>query len=92
MPPPWRHRQPRFWRVVALMTLGACIPLDLYAANLFFIGCPVHRMLNLVILRYLLNVSLALLLAAFAVVLVGVPVRICRRRITRSRDRLFAGE
>jgi hypothetical protein len=59
MVPPPRKRKSRFWQVLALMVLGVCIPLDLYAVNLFFIGCPVHRVLDAFILRYLLNVSLA---------------------------------
>ncbi len=92
VPPPKSRDKPRFWRTLACMILGACLPLDLYAVNLFFIGCPVHRVLDRVILHYVLNLSFALLLAAGAMTLVGIPLHMCRRRAMRARDMLFAGE
>jgi hypothetical protein len=87
-----RRSSAGFWWTLALMILGVCIPPDLYAVNLFFIGCPVHRVLNTIILRYLLNLSLALAIAAVATALVGIPLHLRHRRVMRARELLFAGE
>jgi hypothetical protein len=90
--PPPRRGKSRIWQVLVLMILGVCTPPDLYAVNLFFIGCPVHRILNVLVLRYLLNVSLVLATAAIATTLVGVPLHLWRNRTVRARRALFGDE
>jgi hypothetical protein len=86
------RRRPRFWQLLTLLALGACVPPDLYAANLFFIGCPLHRVLDALILHYLLNVSLVLVLVALTLTLVAVPLSIWQGRVIRARDALFGDE
>src|SRR5262245_60072352 len=88
VPPPRRGRS-RIWQVLVLMVLGVCFPTDLYEVNLFFIRCPLHRILNVLVLRYLLNVSLVLAIAAIATTLVGVPFHLWRNRTVRARRALF---
>ena len=90
--PPPRSGKSRIWQVLVLMVLGVCFPPDLYAVNLFFIRCPLHRILNVLVLRYLLNVSLVLAIAAIATTLVGVPLHLWRNRTMRLRHVLFGDE